>query len=116
MSDDTHRSRHLLSLAKTIRHYEEALAQANGERFNIFNVDHYEVRTHSPMLAELLNRKGSHGQGAVFLRHFLSELKIHDFDAESSRVDTELSIGAFGRLDIVLTDGNHRSIFIENKI
>ncbi|MGA2541238.1 MAG: PD-(D/E)XK nuclease family protein [Verrucomicrobiota bacterium] len=121
MSDAGFESRvfHLLSLAKTVRHYEEALTQANGERFNLFNilqVDHYEVRTHSPLLAELLNPKGSHGQGAVFLQHFLTELKIHDFDAESAQVDTEVSIGDQGRLDIVITDGNGRSIFIENKI
>jgi hypothetical protein len=109
----------LLSLAKTIRHYEEALTQASGERFNLFNilhVGHYEVRTHSPMLAELLNPKGSHGQGSVFLRHFLTELKINDFDAENAHVDTEVPIGALGRLDIVITDGNQRCIFIENKI
>jgi len=113
-----HRSLHLLSLAKTIRHYEEALTRASGERFNLFNilhVGHYEVRTHSPMLAELLNPKGSHGQGTVFLKHFLAELNIHDFAAESARVETEVSI-PLGRLDIVITDGNHRSIFIENKI
>src|ERR1035438_5371338 len=113
-----HRSQHLLSLAKTIRHYEEALTQANGERFNLFNilhVGHYEVRTHSPMLAELLNPKGSHGQGAVFLKHFLAELNIHNFDAESARIETEVSIPQ-GYLDIVITDRNRRSIFIENKI
>lgn len=113
-----HRSQHLLSLAKTIRHYEEALTQANGERFNLFNilhVGHYEVRTHSPMLAELLNPKGSHGQGAIFLKHFLAELNIHKFDAESARIETEVSIPQ-GRLDIVITDRNRYSIFIENKI
>jgi len=41
-------SQNLLSLARTIRLYEEALVQANGERFNLFEilqVGHYEVRT-----------------------------------------------------------------------
>jgi hypothetical protein len=121
MSDAGLQSRvfHLLSLAKTIRHYEEALSQARGERFNLFDilhVGHYEVRTHSPMLAELLNPQGSHGQGAVFLKHFLAKLNIHDFDADSAHVGTEVPIGKLGRLDIVITDGNRRSIFIENKI
>jgi hypothetical protein len=120
MSDVSLQSRgqHLLSLTRTIRHYEEALTQANSERFNLFNilrVDHYEVRTHSPMLAELLNPKGSHGQGAVFLKHFLAELKIDDFEPKDAHVDTEVPIKD-GRLDIVITAGNHRSIFIENKI
>ncbi len=113
------RGRHLLSLAGTIRRYEEALTKATGERFNLFDilhVGHYEVRTHSPMLAELLNPKGSHGQGAVFLERFLTELEIDDFDAESAKVDTEVSIRELGRLDIVIIDGKRRSIFIENKI
>ncbi len=110
---------HLLALARNIRHYETALTEARGERFNIFDilqVGHYEVRTHSPILAELLNPHGSHGQGAVFLKHFLAVLDIADFDAESARVATEVSIGSLGRIDIEITDGSHRRIVIENKI
>jgi hypothetical protein len=109
----------LLALARNIRHYEEALTEARGERFNIFDilhVGHYEVRTHSPILAEFLNPQGSHGQGAVFLKHFLAGLSIPDFDPESARVATEVSIGALGRMDIEITDGSHRRIVIENKI
>ncbi|MEO7300518.1 MAG: PD-(D/E)XK nuclease family protein [Verrucomicrobiota bacterium] len=106
-------------MAKTVRQYEEALSQASGERFNVFDilhVGHYEVRTHSPMLAELLNPRGAHGQGAIFLKQFLAHLKIIDFEAESARVVPEVFIGEQGRLDIVIQDGNHRAIFIENKI
>jgi hypothetical protein len=106
-------------LAKNIRHYEDALSRARGEGFNIFEIlqiDHYEVRTHSPILAELLDPKGSHGQGAVFLRRFLSELKIQDFDAESARVDRELYIPGVGRLDIQIRDRNGHCVIIENKI
>ena len=109
----------LLSLAGTIRKYEDALTRATGEQFNLFNIlriGHYEVRTHSPILAELLNPNGSHGQGEVFLKHFLTELEIHDFDAASARVDPEVSIGELGRLDIEIKDRNNRRIIIENKI
>ncbi len=113
-------ARHLLSLAKTIRHYEEALIRTSGERFNLFDVlhvGHYEVRTHSPILAELLDPRGSHGQGPCFLQLFLTQVGIQDFDAACARVAIEVSIGDLGRLDIVITDkNNHRSIFIENKI
>jgi hypothetical protein len=123
-SDDSHKSyiSHLLFLAKSIRHYETALTEARGERFNIFDilhVGHYEVRTHSPILAEFLNPQGSHGQGAVFLKSFLKEIldiPDTDFDAESARVATEVYIGALGRIDIEITDGSHRRIVIENKI
>jgi hypothetical protein len=118
-TDFQSRGRHLLSSAGTIRRYEEALTHASGERFNLFDVlhvGHYEVRTHSPLVAELLNPKGSHGQGPVLFRHFLTELKISDFDAESARVVSEVSIGDLGRLDIVITDRYKRCIIIENKI
>lgn len=119
-----HRSQHLLSLAKTIRHYEEVLTQASGERFNLFNIlqrGDYE-RTHSLMLAELLNPEGSHGQGSVFLEQFfveLKKLKIDGFEAKDADVDTEVPFKDMiknGRLDIVITDRNHHAIFIENKI
>ena len=109
----------LLALAKTLRHYESVLCQTSGENFNLFDIlgiGHYEVRTHSPMLAELLNPHGSHGQGAVFLKKFLDGLEISDFDVGSARVTTEVNAGGLGRLDIVLRDNNQRAIFIENKI
>ena len=111
-------TQHLLSLAKTIRHYEEALTRANGERFNLFEILHvgdYE-RTHTLMLTELLNPEGSHGQRAVFLQHFLTEIGINDFTSESARVESEVFIGLHGRLDIKISHQNHHSIFIENKI
>lgn len=114
------RAHHLLSLSRTVRHYEEALARAQGEQFNLFeilHVGHYEVRTHSPILAELLNPLGSHGQGGAFLARFLSFMEIRDFDTEGASVQTEVSIGALGRIDIVITDRRReRRVYIENKI
>ncbi len=120
MRDDLIQSRafSLLSLAKTIRHYEKALSSARGERFCLFailRIEHDEVRTHSRVLGELLNPRGSHGQGAVFLKHFFAELEINGFDAEPAQVELEVSLGPFGRLDIEIRSGN-RSIYIENKI
>ena len=114
-----HRATALLHLASTLRHYESVLCQSSGEHFNLFNIlgiGHYEVRTHSPILAELLNPRGSHGQGAVFLKKFLEIVDIPSFDAESARVETEVPAGDLGRIDIVLTDADNHAIFIENKI
>ena len=121
MSDTDHTSKALglLSLAETIRKYEDKLTRATGEQFNLFDIlsiGHLEVRTHSPILAELLNPNGSHGQGDVFLRHFLTQLEIQDFDASSAKVIKESSLGELGRIDIVITDKNRKSVFIENKI
>ncbi len=118
------KARNLLSMARSALHYERALTKASGESFNVFNIlriAHYEVRTHSPILAELLNPKGSHGQGAVFLKDFCSTVGIRDFDAESGWVRLESHIGRQttdegGRIDILVADRNGSQLIIENKI
>jgi hypothetical protein len=67
---------------------EEIISKLNGVRlkchqdkaslgfhFNIFeilNLSTNEVRTHSAFISELLDQKGRHGQGDLFLRMFLS--------------------------------------------
>ena len=51
-----------------------------GDSFNIFKscgVNHYET-THSSIIAELLNPKGSHGQGGLFLKEFLVATGAYD--------------------------------------
>jgi hypothetical protein len=114
----------LLRMAMELTHEVEAVARTKGERFNVFDilqVGHYEVRTHSPILAELLNPQGSHGQGALFLKQFITRHDLHPFDADSARIFTEYHIGAVsedegGRLDILIRDRNSREILIENKI
>jgi hypothetical protein len=116
----------LLRFTEAHQRHTEALARATGEHFNIFQilrVGHLEVATHSPILAELLNPKGSHGQGAAFLSLFLARFDIHDFDAESktAKVKLEYSGGPVteesgGRIDILVKDGKGATIVIENKI
>src|SRR5208283_235963 len=78
----------LLRFTESHNRHTEALARATGEHFNIFHilrVGHLEVTTHSPILGELLNPKGKHGQGAAFLRLFLAQFDIHGFDPESEK-------------------------------
>ena len=110
----------LLSLGRIMRHYEDALAKAQGEHFNLFeilHIGHYEVSTHSPLLAELLNPAGTHGQGSVFLEKFLDQLEIENFESKGATVQTEVSVGIYGRIDIVITDrSGGAQIFVENKI
>ena len=103
-----------------------------GENFNIFNDLGFisdEVHLHSMFMANLLNPRGSHGQGAKFLGAFLKMLQKNfptinadslELDAANSSVEVEKYIGKQtedegGRIDIFLTDGKH-SIIIENKI
>ena len=90
-----------------------------GESFNIFKacgVDHYEV-THSSIIAEFLNPKGSHGQGTLFVEAFIEKLKLQDFDFSLNDivVSTEYVIPN-GRFDIIIYNGDKQAIIIENKL
>lgn len=110
----------------TLSAQRDKILQATGEKFNIFrvlNLSTSETRTHSAFLAELFNPKGSHGQGSVFLKLFVEQLGIKDFDFKSANVEIEKFAGYIdadyregGRIDIVITDNNGQGIIIENKI
>lgn len=100
-----------------------------GENFNLFSIlgiEYSENQTHSAFIGELLNPKGSHSQGSLFLKFFLEEIfeKPEDIlDISTSRITLEKSIGKVdlkqkkgGRIDIYIEDELGRSISIENKI
>lgn len=56
--------------------YDER-AEVTGENFNVFSIldrESDEVKTHSAIIAELLNPQGSHSQGTLFLKLFLEKL------------------------------------------
>ena len=56
--------------------YDER-AEVTGENFNVFSIldrESDEVKTHSAIIAELLNPHGSHSQGTLFLKLFLEKL------------------------------------------
>ncbi|MCG0156492.1 PDDEXK-like family protein [Phocaeicola vulgatus] len=107
----------------------EQIRKEKGDNYNLFqviNMTSDETRVHSAMIADLLNPKGKHQMGDVFLRLFIHCLKTQQLNHELSftynkaKVECEKYIGpkmekSGGRLDIYLTDGvNH--IIIENKI
>ena len=111
-----------------------------GEDFNVFKIMHVEndeVRTHSAMLAALMDPKGTHSCGTVFLELFCQQLQnfVCDskysnfvFDSTNATVNIEKSIGGIsrdkeegGRMDILIESGNvqgdkTKAIIIENKI
>ena len=81
---------YLLNQVGSLLKSYEKLAKSTGENFNIFSVmgmERDEVKTHSRVIAERLNPKGSHSQGSVFLKIFFQEIeslrKIQDFDFDS---------------------------------
>ena len=132
----------LLKKVRQITDKYEEIAYLKGENFNLFNIldrRSDEVKSHSAMLAELINPKGSHGMKDKFLKLFIEMLNgkfdpnIHynqnnDFKCISleNREDTkplvEFYIGDIsedktegGRIDLLLTNKDY-NICIENKI
>lgn len=99
-----------------------------GELFNVFStmrMETDEVYTHSAIIAELLNPRGSHGSGDLYLNLFLqsiSDLQDIQFDTTHAKVDVEYYIGPIskdytqgGRIDIIV-QSEKRALIIENKI
>ena len=115
---ETIRAEALLTQIGLLSSKHEARAAASGQNFNLFRIlgqETREVRTHSAMLAELLNPNGSHGQGPVFARLFAERLPIEGANLDNAGVRTEVTIEPFGRLDIrLLTDDT--CLVIENKV
>lgn len=115
----------LKQISEINKRYDEA-AKLSGENFNVFQILGLssDELSHSSFLATMLNPKGSHEQGELFLELFLEEIKINEFTAKNSTVETEKFIGEIdpnfengGRIDIVITESNpNKQIFIENKI
>ena len=109
----------LIAQACVLRDKHEALAAASGERLNLFAIlgrETDEVHTHTGILSELLNPKGTHGQGAVFLRLFAEQhLNIEDLKLDDSSVRREVAISEESRADILMEVGD-TGIVIENKI
>ncbi len=124
----------LLSQVSLLIKKNDELLAATGARFNMFKacgVNHYE-NTHSKILAELLNPKGSHDMGSVFLEAFLrialsqeiintsksgdGQKEFFDkekiplkIDASNGKVGTEISFNykdekVSGRMDILITN------------
>lgn len=117
------RIENILGQVRELKKQHERRAAITGEDFNVFEVlgvERREVR-HSAFLANLLNPKGSHRQGAVFLEHFLNlEPRLADSSDYGELYDfqviTEAATNANdGRIDISLKNEGY-AIIIENKI
>ncbi|MBH1960411.1 MAG: PD-(D/E)XK nuclease family protein, partial [Flavobacteriia bacterium] len=141
MEDNKESLKQLLSQINTINEAYKIVKQNTGEDFNLFQIlgmETAEVKTHSKFLAELLNPKGSHLQGDIFLKLFLEYLNNTKIDKDSNEIfllnedeiilNTEKSntqveryIGqkteiTGGRIDIAIEDNEKNLICIENKI
>lgn len=111
----------LLQQVTTITQKNKELLNATGGLFNMFRicgVNHYE-NTHSAIIAELLNPKGTHSLKSELLEAFLNLIGkdfIPDtFNPYNATVYTEYTTDK-GRIDILIEDANQNAIIIENKI
>lgn len=132
-----HSTNTLLQKTSAIIDKFESMAELTGERFNVFNIlgmGSSEVKLHSALIAELLNPKGKHSLGELFLNHFLHGIRelnldngisqrIDNFYGDSLAVDKEKWTGYIinnytegGYIDIILCAKNGATIIIENKI
>ncbi|TRX36285.1 PDDEXK-like family protein [Flavobacterium restrictum] len=123
----------LLQQVTIIQKKYDEIAKITGENFNIFsvmNMEYKEVNTHSAIIGEFLNPKGSHGQGDTFLKLFVEEIRNHfgsyillnDFENLVNDKICERTITSTndwedvsgGRIDIIIED-NNQILIIENK-
>ncbi|OBW42936.1 hypothetical protein AB670_00687 [Chryseobacterium sp. MOF25P] len=118
----------LQSISLISKKYND-IARITGENFNLFSIMKMETDeryTHSAIIGELLNPKGSHGQGSIFLELFfdgIEKLKgIENFNFKSAKITLEKNIGKIdftqktgGSIDILIEDGKN-IIIIENKV
>lgn len=116
----------LLSIVSTMSKNYEKITRLTGENYNIFsilNLTTNEVRTHSAFIGELLNTKGSHGQGDTFLKLFCDVVGIQNFNTSNSKLTIEKYISRInedysegGNIDLIIEYLNNQAIIIENKI
>jgi hypothetical protein len=124
----------IITRTRTLLDHQRQMKKVKGENFNVFSVlglSSSEDRLHSRFIRELLNPKGSHLKGRLFLNLFLGMLQEKFGEKESlftgqnaySTVKREFHIGSIdlktktgGRIDIYLQDSSGASICIENKI
>ena len=104
----------LLENVKSIVEKQEEKYKADASEFNIFSITgiQYKELPMCSFLSELLDPKGSHGQGDVFLATFIRQVLKQDNLSESdfakAKVFQEIHIAKDRRIDILICVGNRR--------
>lgn len=78
----------LLQQTASINKQYKKIAEITGENYNVFriiNLGTSERRLHSAFLANLLNSKGSHGRGNVFVKEFINILKKKSLEIQLAK-------------------------------
>lgn len=115
---------HLLHQTADLLQSQRTHRETTGEGFNFFTAlgSYHDENRHSRFLHSLLNPRGAHGQGALFLRRFLVELGLVG-EAQAPawrwdqwRVETEVTFRDSGRRIDLLLHGPEAIVGIENKV
>jgi len=105
---------------RVIRDVLRRLAATAAPKFSLFDFIRTDEMGISSCIAALLDPKGTHGQGATYLRLFMQMLEA-DLNAEwlekldQAKVITEAQANGMRRLDIHVQLNGQRAIGIENK-
>ena len=102
---------------ETARTLERELDSRLARRFNAFDYLRTDELGLSRIVGDLLNPRGAHGQGPLFLRTLLDGLQGFDApdDLNRTRVTLEKQITDDRRLDIYVDIDERLSLAIENK-
>ena len=105
----------ILDQVRVLKAKYDERAEVTGENFNVFSIldrESDEVKTHSAIIAELLNPQGSHSQGTLFLQLFLEKLLADEIpklkcgeDGLSDEYLKEFEVGVEVSFDRKLKEG-----------
>ncbi len=116
---DNYKLRTILNKIIKVSNKHKKIKEKNGGDFNIFSIlrkENDEVHLHSKFIYELLNPKGSHHQGKLFLDLFVSEaLDIENYNKASLKVFREAPTEHGRRIDFLIESSDY-IIGIEMKI
>jgi hypothetical protein len=124
--EETDSQANLLELGRFFRAVNLRLKQGErmdrrlASRFNVFDLIEPDENKLSDVLALLLDPKGAHGQGDLFLRHLIEQLDAglsdqHTKDATVRR-EAPAQIGEYRRRMDVLVSADDMMVAIENKV
>lgn len=84
--------------------------------FNVFDTIWPNENTLSDIIGNILNEKGTHGQGNIFLKGFINFIKLKKLKIPEDNYDYKVlrEVSANGRIDILL-ESDRFAIIIENK-
>jgi len=118
---------HIRAALQAMQVRRQTVARQHAPQFNLFRllgVTRDEVNTHSALLADLLNPKGTHGQGVLFLAAFLKhgQQKFPHFPTPQRPIASALwtvdkKTTTYGNPDLVVAAPECQVLLvIENKI